>query len=323
VLEFFRKNLFLYNALLLLYCVILRLVGFVKTIPVSPDSNLFSTLLADFFGGSQSILANLFSIVIILVNAFQINRLVNLNRITPNSSLFPGLFYILISSMALEFQGWHHIHLANSFVILVLLEVFQQTRNERLLIRTFNVGFLAGAGSLFFVPYVLLLPLGIAGMINVRTFKRMDYFRVALGFISPYLILISLLFYSGQLELMWSGHFQNSFSLFDFNEVTWQQYLIGGIFLVGVILVVFNMGALTLKSNIHTRRKMNTLLVFLLVFTAIIPLMADAGVDCFLMIAVPFGIFLGALFLRMDKQWAEILHFLLLALALAFQWILA
>ncbi len=323
MLEFFRKNLFLYNALLLLYCLILRAVGFVKTVPDPTDTNLFSTLVSDLFGGHDTIMANLCAVLVILLNAFQINRLVNLNRITPNSSLFPGLFYILISSFALEYQGLNAIHLANSFMILALLEIFQQTRNERLLIRTFNVGFIAGIASLFYVPYVLLLPLGIAGMINVRTFKRMDYFRVLLGFISPYLILTALLFYYGNLGLLWSAHFNNSFSLFDFSLMTWPHYLIGGIFLMGILLSVLNMGALTLKSNIHTRRKMNTLLLFLLTFTIMIPLVANTGIDRLLITSVPLSIFVGALFLRMDKQWAEILHFLLLAVAFAFQYILS
>ncbi|MBX2814970.1 MAG: hypothetical protein KTR24_03190 [Saprospiraceae bacterium] len=322
MLEFFRKNLFVYNALLLGYCLLLRLGGWFRPQTNGEEAHL----LADFFmaisGPADSWGGILLSFFIIMLTAIQINRLVSLNRLTPTNSLFPGLFFILISSYTLSLQSLSPAVIGNLFVVTMLLEIFKQTRNEELLIRTFNVGFLAGIASLSYSPYLILLPLGIIGMIVVRTFKRLDYFRCLLGFISPYLLAISILILFDQPGAIWSGHFKNTFAWMDLSHAfSWSDYVVISLFIIGILLAVLNMSNMTMKTNIHARRKLTTLYIFLLTFVLVIPFVAETGTHRVHLATIPLSVFIGSMMLRIDKQTAEVIHFILLAGAIVFQYL--
>ena len=177
MLELFRKNLFVYNIFLLTYCVVLRVSWFFFEVPFDHSHDgVLSTYLYDLIGDDSATI-KVFAVLVLIYQAIQINRLVSLNRISSENTLFSGLFYLLIISITLAFVPLHASLLANTFLIVMLTDIFKQTKNHDLHLNIFNVGFWAGIGSLLYFPYIIFFPVGILGVIYLRTFKSIDFFQ--------------------------------------------------------------------------------------------------------------------------------------------------
>ena len=323
MLELFRKNPFVYNLFLLLYVVVLRFCWFVLDVPVLDESNGILTYFLFQLLGGDSIVIKIFTLLLILFQAIQINRLVSINRLTDENSLFPGLFYILIISFGKIFIPLHPQILANTFLIIMLTDIFRQTRNERLQIGMFNVGFWGGLASLFYFPYILFLITGILGVMYLRTFKSIDLLRTFFGVVVSYFLLGTGLFLYDRLPDFWSIHFNESFAFLDLILIfEWKEYSILILFGLAVILSLATAGNYNDRFNIHVRRKINVLLWVMIMGVLMGCIVADTGLASLLFFSVPLSVILGAMFLKMEKQIAEIVHFLLVAIALVFQYLL-
>ena len=263
------------------------------------------------------------SIALILYQAFQVNRLVSLNRLTRENTLFPGLFYILLVSLTGEFIPLLPVLLANTFVIILLMDVFKQTRNIELPMNMFNVGLWAGISSLFYTPYLIYLGLGMFGVLYLRTYKWLDTLRAILGFVVPYFLLCTILFLNGQLHTFIPVHFGDVFALLDLRRVlTWQNYTVLAFYGMIILMAVITSGTYNSGLNIHVRKKINVLFITMMGGLILIALVANTGIDSLIFLALPLGVFMAAMFLELEKQFAEIIHFLLFITALSFQYVL-
>ncbi len=322
MLELFRKNLFVYNFFLLVYCLILRMSWFVYDLPVTEVEN---ALLSNFVYrglGIQSIWIKVLSIVLLIYHAIQINRLVSLNRLTAENTLFSGLFYLLLLSLTADFIPLHPAILANTFLIIMLVDIFKQTRNVDLHLNIFNVGLWVGMASLFYFPYILFFPVGIIGVIYLRTFKTIDLLRAIMGLVVPYFLMATILYLTDSLGDLWYRHISGAFQLLDINfPFGWQQYTVIGLFVLISLFSMVSMGSFSTGSNIHVRRKISVLFITLVGAVLLTMLVNNTGVQSLLFATVPLSIFLAMLFLKLEKQVAEILHFLLLSMAIAFQYL--
>ncbi len=323
MLQLFRKNLFIYNLLLLVYCSLLRLSWFFSDLQPSrlPDGGILSRFLYDIIGDNTVILKYLV-IFLLLYHAVQINRIVSLNRLTSENSLFPGLFYILMSSITLEFIPIHPQLLANTFIILMLLEVFRQTRNIHLHIDMFNMGLWAGLASLFYFPYILFLVVGILGVIYLRTYKWADTVRALMGVFVPYFLLCTILFLFGNFSDFWLQHGKNALSFLDLNEVlSWKNYVLIGIFALLILSTLAMSGRYHTGMNIHIRKKITVIFMMLIGALIMMILVTNSNITSLLFLTFPLSILMAAMFLNIEPQVAEILHFLLVAAALVFQYL--
>lgn len=323
MLQLFRKNLFIYNVFLLIYCGILRFSWFFqeKAIIEEDHAGILSHYLYDLLG-PDTVLLKIFSILILLFQAIQINRLVSLNRLTNENSLFPGVFYLLLASTTLEFVPLHPMLLANTFIILMFLDVFKQTRNIQLHLDMFNVGFWAGLASLFYFPYIIFLILGIMGVIYLRTYKWVDTARALMGLFVPYFLLSAIIFLFDHLPDIWYLHVKDSMSFLDLNEtLTWKNYVLIGVFALIILVSVFMSRSYSSGVNIHVRKKISVLFITLMGSMALIILSSDTNIRSLLFLVFPMSIVTAAMFLELDSQFAEILHILLFIMALLFQYI--
>ena len=322
MLELFRKNLFVYNLFLLVYCIALRISWFFFEAPVPHHHDgVLSTFIYDLLG-DQTAVIKVVAILIIIYQAIQINRLVSLNRLTHENTLFAGLFYILVISLTLDFIPLHASLLANTFIIVMLTDIFKQTKNVALHLNVFNVGFWSGMASLLYFPYIIFFPIGVLGVIYLRTFKSIDFFRALLGLMVPYFLMGTVLFLQGNLGDLWSQHISQSLSFFDFSEhLTWKGYTLCGIFALIILISIATMSNFAAGVNIHVRRKI-TVVFFALVGSLVLMIfVAQTSVLSLLFVSIPLSIFMAMLFLKLEPQFAEVLHFILLAIAIAFQYL--
>jgi hypothetical protein len=274
------------------------------------------------FLGSDTVLIKVFSIFLLLFQAIQINRLVSLNRLTNENSLFAGVFYLLMLSASLEFIPLHAPILANTFIIMMFLDVFKQTRNVQLHLDMFNVGLWVGLASLFYFPYVIFLIIGILGVIYLRTYKWVDTVRALLGVMVPYFLLGTIIFLFDHFPDLWSMHLQGAMAFLDLNEmISWKGYVLIGVFALIILVSVFMSRTFSTGVNIHVRKKITVIFITLIGSVVLMLLCADTNIRSLIFLCFPMSVLMAAMFLELDPQFAEILHFLLLVMALVFQYI--
>ncbi|MBK8502085.1 MAG: hypothetical protein IPL46_07695 [Saprospiraceae bacterium] len=274
------------------------------------------------FLGSDTVLIKVFSIFLLLFQAIQINRLVSLNRLTNENSLFAGVLYLLMLSTTLEFIPLHAQILANSFIIMMFLDVFKQTRNVQLHLDMFNVGLWVGLASLFYFPYIIFLIIGILGVIYLRTYKWVDTVRALLGVLVPYFLLATIVFMFDHLTDLWSMHLHGAMAFLDLNEIiSWKGYVLIGVFALIFLVSVFMSRTFSTGVNIHVRKKISVLFITLTGSVVLMALCADTNIRSLIFLCFPMSVLMAAMFLELDPQFAEILHFLLLVMALVFQYI--
>ena len=272
--------------------------------------------------GENSISIKIFSILILLFQAIQINRLVSLNRLTNENSLFPGVFYLLLASTTLEFIPLHPMLLANTFIIMMFLDVFKQTRNIQLHLDMFNVGLWVGLASLFYFPYILFLFIGILGVIYLRTYKWVDTIRALMGLVIPYFLLGTVIFLFDHLSDLWYLHIKDSMAILDLDQaLSWKSYVLIAIFALIILVSVFMSGSYSTGVNIHVRKKISVLFITLIGSIILMVLCADTNIRSLLFLVFPMSVVMAAMFLELEPQFAEILHILLFIMALIFQYI--
>ena len=167
MLELFRKDQPLGYILLFFYCVLLRIPSFIGETNWTPlSSSAFSDIVYNAIGYTSMVA--------------QIT-----GRITRESSLFPGLFYIFICTMFPDFNYLSPALMANTFVILALFNVFSSYKKSGQSGDVFNAGLFVSTAMLFDFSYCIFFISCFVGFLIVRSFRFIERVQYFLGFVIP------------------------------------------------------------------------------------------------------------------------------------------
>lgn len=313
MLALFRTNQFVANIFLLLYAIVVRSSVFIhaETVNLS-QPGIFSEILY------QWILPNsmegfILATVLVFLQAVMINFLIGKYRVAREISLLPGMFYVLLSSAFSEFLYLSPLILANTFYIIVLLELFSSYRKHAVAAAIFNIGFWGGVASLFYSSYLFLFVLGIAGLGILRSFNLKEQLMAISGLLTPYILTGTYFFLNDQFADFWEKQLQNSFGFIDLQGTPDLIFYIK-MGLLGLMLLtfVFSYNGYTKKKNIQQQKYINVLFTGLLL--SALPLLFQAGINLdHLLILVPTsGILLSFNFQNARPSIGESFHFLLL-----------
>jgi len=134
------------------------------------QSGIFSELLYQWIS-PHSMEGFVVATILVFLQAVTINVIVGKYRIANEISLLPGMFYVLLSSAFSEFLYLSPLILANTFYIIVLMELFSIYRKYSAAGAIFNIGLWTGVASLFYGSYLFLFILAMAGLGILRSFK--------------------------------------------------------------------------------------------------------------------------------------------------------
>lgn len=321
MLTVFRTNQIFTNVLLVFYILLLRFSVFIADFEwFASGEGLFSKIVYDGIG-SQTIWAQIVSILLLLIQGFLVNSIVVGNRMSNEANLFPGVFYVLISSALPDFLYLSPVLIGNTFVLIALVELFSIYKVPSCADRIFNVGFWIGIAGLFYFPFLMFFIFVFAGLNILRAFNIRERLMAFVGLIMPYL-LVALYFYAtGRLEVFWEIHFTKNFGFFNFGSGGVNVSVKLVLFALLLIYVIFENRSYFAKKNIQVQKKISIL--YWILISALIGafFQNNLSFEHFLMLAPPLGIFLGFSFTNMKSQWAESIHFLLVIGALALQFV--
>lgn len=303
---------------MLLYAAILHLSVFVikeSWTPVAPG--ILSTWVYHLIGGASGWGAEVAAIVLLTAQAAGINAVVLEHRLGEEQNLFPGLFYILISSMLPSMTHLSPALMGNTFLIIAISELFRTYKNSNASGAIFNVGFWTAVASLFIPAYIGFWILGFVGLNSLRGLDIKERFMLLSGALVPYGLAGTILFWNGQLHIGIQTQFQEAFALLSFATTSGFAFwaAVCG-FSVLLLLAMTQFGGLMYRKTIQVQKKVSLLYWMLLIGGLSTLIVRGIQIENMLSVSIPLGIVTGFVFTNMPRRWSESLHLMLLAAVL-------
>lgn len=310
------------SLLLVFYAALLRFWGLVYTEPWEPTA---SGILADWVYtqlGYSGLVPWIIATLLVFIGGWMLNGLVLRDRLGKDANLFPGVFFILVSSTLPPFLQLSPLHMANFFYILALFELMGIYKKTDCTIHLFNSGLWIAIGSFFHASYLSLFLLSIAAINTLRSLKIKDILIVLSGILVPYIYAFVYFYWTDQLSLFLGKQFPIQIGIPDLVIANPILYYIS-LVLFGILglVILFSWSGFLMKNVIQVQKKINILYsaIFLFIFA---PFLVDQlGVDFLLYLAVPLGVLVSFNFTNMPQQRAEVIHLVWVAGLLYFHFL--
>lgn len=241
--------------LVVIYAVLNLIMNYHVSSPVS-GFGFYGELLRE-----DSILSQILSPLLILMNALLLNVIFNRNGFMEKNNYLPALLYVVGKSYFHSYYFFNGFGLAETFMIFALMQVFKLDQNSDGRKAVFNAAFFAGIAASFYPALVLFLPFLFLIVWILRPFVFRESALLAVGFFIP-------LIYAGCYSTMLGVPIQgDSFTGFPTEWKFPDLYVItGGLLLLGfaaIIPIAQKFG----KSSIRLKKLFRGIIWMLLFYT--------------------------------------------------------
>jgi hypothetical protein len=267
------------NLLLLVYGLILKFGILITPSPPlrqEEDHHLYNLLLR--LLGILDLPAFVYGIIaflLIFIQTSLINKICIDQKVLPKPNYLPGMAYMLLSSLFVEWNHFSAPLIINTFLILMFYRMVSLYNTNKPLAGIFNIGVMTGIATLLYQPaivYVLMIPLTLYIM---RPFRIREWLTAFLGLTTPYYFLALEPLFTNKWN--WS-HLVPSIRM-DFPAMPNSIFITISIIM---LVVPFILGGYFVQSNlnkmlIQIRKGWSLLLLFLIMSMLII--LVNGGVN--------------------------------------------
>lgn len=323
MLRFFRTSQIVAAIPLAIYALLLHLGGLLGHVKMPDGASAGSLIYDAWFGNiaATPFLASLSAMVLVVVQGFVVNVLIDQFRLLGERNWFPGLFYVLVASSVPSLTFLSAPLVAATFVPFSIWGVFKAYQKPNVTAAIFDAGFWVGVASLFYPPSILLLIGAFAGFGVVRSFSMRERAVLLSGFFVPVFLAWSFYFWLDrggefrdiQFNLDLLPAFVGEWGVLQWLQAAWWS---------AVLLTAFlSFGWLTSRKLIQTQKSVKVL-YWSLTSALISSLWAEHWNWQQLLLCSPaLGSILALLFASIRRKiWAEWWHFVLFAAAMFFQY---
>jgi hypothetical protein len=280
--------------LLLVFGVLIKLPMFLHPHIVTPklnDALLYKGIINFLAARSQSMpsLFAVFAFVLLFLQAIMLTRFINNQRMMSWPSYFPGMAYLLITSLFPEWNYFSAPLIINSILLFVLSGLFKTYNQQNAKGTIFNVGVALGIATFLFFPSLTFVIWVLFALMVMRPFRLNEWLLCIIGITTPFYFYAIYLFINGQ----WSWH--EIWPQFTVNvpEVKQSAWMAGSAFL---ITIPFLAGGYYVQDNlrrmlIQVRKGWSLLLLFLLGAIFIPFVNSSDTFENWVMAAIPFAAF--------------------------------
>jgi len=303
VLALFRNNSPFTVIILLILAILLKVKVLLHPVmPVVYNADFFFVFINHLLNGLFHNNAFAFAACAVLLMFFQaiyLNSICIRRKLFIRSTFFPALAYLLLSSV---YGPWNQFNpsLLVNWCLLGAFDVilgFSQSAHPRKHI--FNAGFLLGLAALIHFPAILFAFILVISIFMLRPFHLAETVVAVMGFVTPFYFLVSTLYLSDQMPLIWPWlHLiaaKNSFfGMTGF--VIW--VLIGFALLISCGLYATNLQMP--KSSIYNRRNWGVIVISFII-TVITAFFSGFTLQSAWLIIIPCAAFIMAMGLSNEK----------------------
>jgi len=317
VLSIFKTNRIFIAILLIPYAFILRSYGFFRNTPTDFDNGgLLADWLYETIGLEDMILVSV-SFILILLQALFLIGFTNRDKLSNDRNLYTGVFYILLASSNTYFLGLTPALMGNTFLLLALSNFFEIYKMKEPAGKHFNAGFWTAIATLFYGSYFVFFLFGIIAINLMRALNLKEMLQFVSGYVVPFFLLFTYYLYMGDVNDSYWPYLTSSFGIMDFRIEELNISALITVIIMGLFLLacIFKYGVFVDKQGMKTRKNTTSVFLFILFAIGSISIQSEAGMEHFIVVAIPLSILSSILFTRIKKTiWAETWHLLIFIL---------
>ena len=321
MLSIFRTNQLLVSALLLVFIAVLRAYPFF--FPIEWEAPKYGLVSAHIYQmtGQTSWVAFLSASILVFLQGIIINSLTSFHRLDREITMIPGLIYITLCSIIPAFLVLSPVLIANTFLLIAILELLKTYKKAACNDRIFNIGFWLAIASFCYVPY-LGFALGIMiGLGILRPFKIGERITFLCGIIVPYFLTGVAFFWLDDLHVFWDIQF-GAVGEIEFFPLVFSLSLGLKILLFVILIVValISYSIYSAKKNIDVQKKIDIFYWIMLSSLLIFAFHQAFYLEQLFALVIPLGIFLSLNLTAIANRWAEIWYFFVILAILLVQY---
>jgi hypothetical protein len=311
----FKANNPFNTFVLFIYGLLLKLVFFVhphRPVLQPTDGALYKGFLSmvrvagEIFPVIYPVIAYFF----LFTQAAMFNRLVNDKRMIQRPNYLPGMSYLLITSLFIEWSYLSAPLIINTFLIWIWAKVTSLSTANQPKSTLFNIGIITGLSSFIYFPSLAFCVLIIFGLVFTRPFKPAEWIVALIGIITPYYFIFSYLFLTGKL-----GRFSMPKLTFVAPAFIKNYWMLTA---VSLVLFAFIIGGYFVQVNFRrqlvlSRKSWSLLLIYLGIAVLLACINNTNTMQIWILTGIPLSAFIACTFFYPEKNWFPVtLHWLMI-----------
>ena len=171
-------------------------------------------LAAAFFAGLDAVLARpvwlyrITALALLLMQALRLNLIFARYDVHPDRGYITVLTYLLVGSISTDLDALSPLLLGHTFIVFALSALLPTSREGYDNRRLFRAGFLIGLGALCYLPLGLFVLVGLFAVVIFAASSFRSSLLLLCGFLFPYALVATFLFYVDALPDFWHLHLQ-------------------------------------------------------------------------------------------------------------------
>ncbi len=310
--------------LLLVFGVLIKLPMFLHPhVPAArPNDGILFQWILQFVaptGRSTPALYPILAFGLLFLQAIILTRFINTQRMMSRPTFFPGMAYLLITSLLPEWNYFSAPLIVNTILLFVLSGLFKIYNQLDAKGAIFNIGMALGVASFLFFPAITFIVWILLALAVMRPFKLNEWVLCIVGITTPFYFYAIYLFVDDK----WSWqHLLPHFSI-GLPSIKQSVWLAGSAFL---LVVPFLGGGYYVQDNLRKMliqvRKGWSLLLLYLLGAIFIPFVNNSdSFENWVMAAIPFAAFHACTYLYSNLRIIPLLLFwLTVAFILGYQY---
>ncbi|HCS21086.1 MAG TPA: hypothetical protein DIW47_11100 [Bacteroidetes bacterium] len=271
------------------------------------------------FGGTR---AGVFSIalILIIVQSLLFGLLAERHQLLYKNTWLPVLFFGLFNMVFPEQLTLHPELLANTFLVLAVMAIFQAQGKEKAMPALINAGILGGIAFLFAPETFLVIPVFIVGIMFFKPLTGLDIFQYLTGYGLVLFFSITLMYLIGREDVV-HAYVNSTWISPGPGEVWREPYFLGfmGLLLAILIPTFFLLQQNFFRNTVRVRKLQQYLLVYLF-FTLLFAFFGIQSIkNAMSILALPLSVFLTYFFLPDKRKWVREFIFILFLFVLFLQ----
>lgn len=255
------------------------------------DSAIYKAILLFFepAGRSNPVLFPILTFLLLFTQALMLTRFINSQRMMNKPTYFPGMAYMLITSLLPEWNYFSAPLMVNTIFLLVLSGLFNIYNQPNAKGSIFNIGLALGLASFIFFPSLTFIIWILLALAVMRPFRLNEWVLCLVGIATPFYFYAVYLF----IDNRWS--WQNLLPDFSISLPVVKQslWLAGSTFLLAVPFLAggYYVQDSLRKMLIQVRKGWSLLLLYLL-GAIFVPFVNNTdNFENWIMAAIPFAAF--------------------------------
>ena len=258
---------------------------------------------------------NVFTFILILVQAIGINKISNDLKLHRQTNYLTGMTYLLVTSLFSEWFSLSAPLIVNTFLIWIWGKLCMLYNNPNPKSTIFNIGFVTGLAAFIYFPSLTFLLLIMMGIAIARPFRLQEWIMGLVGIIMPVYFFASYLYLTDNISGYNFPGFHLSYPHF-FNN----YWAYGALVLVGLATIV---GIYFINKNIsrqivQTRKSWQLLFLYLTVAVFVPFINTGLNFTYWFLLTAPVAPIIAATFYYPHKKlFPELLHWCMFAIYIA------